>query len=98
MREYGFTDCERGVVDACKSEAMSEPVFIVVAFLLAILFTFIIIKISSPKKTESCITLKREVKKFYGLCGMRYEYKDLIGSDEVFLDIYISKGWRIHGK
>lgn len=97
MKEYGFTACERGVVDACDGEViMNDSILIIVIFFFVIGF---ILKLALfPKdKTERFILLKREVKKFHGLCGIEYEYKTIYGVDCVFLDGYISDGWREYG-
>ena len=95
MREYGFTDCERGVVDACKNSIMSEPVLIVLVILAVVAAVYYLWPKAKVKKKSICyVVLKRKVVNYYGLAGFYWEEKEVL-SDEYYniFDKSISEGW-----
>ena len=80
MREYGFTDCERGAVDACESGVISNIVDVSILIVVVIVLACIVRKLFFSKKNtykpySLMIKLQRRKLYFYGLCGSTQEEK-----------------------
>jgi len=95
MKEYGFTACERGVIDAC----VEDNSFLIIIVLIVVLFLFFIVRwvikinraadtLVSDMLTE--ITVIKKTVVFYGLGGIKSERLVIC---KFQLDDYISKGW-----
>lgn len=95
MKEYGFTACERGVVDACESGATSNIVLIVIVILAVIVAAYYLWpKASVKKKSVHYVVLTRKVLNYYGLAGFYWEEKEVLADDYYdFFDTSIDEGW-----
>jgi hypothetical protein len=95
MREWGFTDCERGVVDACVEDNSFLIPLVFAAVLVLFLFVRWLIKTDKAARDSvddmlTEVTVMKRTVVFYGLCGIKCERLTIC---KFQLDDYISEGW-----
>ncbi len=95
MKEYGFTACERGVVDACNIEYTTNIALIAIIILVVIVSVYYLWSKASVKKKSVCyVVLKRKVLNYYGLAGFYWEEKEVLADDYYSIfDKSIDEGW-----